>query len=301
MNKCIFCGKTEAEFDKNNCWTEEHIIPQALGNETLKIFNVCKNCNSGLGTYVDNYFVNHIILKIIRQSYGLKGKSGEVPNAFKEGKDKDGHRIRVDENYHPTLVPYIEQSDNKFLIIAPSKEEAKMIMKKKLFRMKVPNGKIHDALDKVDHAESDFFQPEIQYDITVEFNRFYLEALKIAFEYAVYKLGDDYLKDSRAIEMQQYLKSAIDGKMKSECRNITGVCLIHKEIGKVLGIEKNLNWHMIMIHPAAENRLIAEVILFMESLLSFSVLISEDASKFGISNSLLPEIIDVKINSSLTK
>jgi len=58
---------------------------------------------------------------------------------------------------------------------------------------------------------------------------------------------------------------------------------------------------MIMIHPAAENRLIAEVILFMESLLSFSVLISEDASKFGISNSLLPEIIDVKINSRLPK
>ena len=50
MNKCIFCGKTEAEFDKNNCWTEEHIIPQALGNETLKIFNVCKNCNCLLYT-----------------------------------------------------------------------------------------------------------------------------------------------------------------------------------------------------------------------------------------------------------
>ena len=44
--KCIFCGKTEAEFDKHNCWTEEHIIPKALGNETLRIFNVCKKCNS---------------------------------------------------------------------------------------------------------------------------------------------------------------------------------------------------------------------------------------------------------------
>lgn len=83
--KCIFCGKTEAEFDKHNCWTEEHIIPKALGNETLRIFNVCKKCNSGLGTYVDNYFVNNMFIKIIRQSLGLKGQSGEIPNAFKEG------------------------------------------------------------------------------------------------------------------------------------------------------------------------------------------------------------------------
>jgi len=41
------------------------------------------------------------------------------------------------------------------------------------------------------------------------------------------------------------------------------------------------------------------VILFMESSLSFGVLISEDASKFDISNSSLTEIVDVKINSSL--
>ena len=120
--KCIFCGKTEAEFDKHNCWTEEHIIPKALGNETLRIFNVCKKCNSGLGTYVDNYFVNNMFIKIIRQSLGLKGQSGEIPNAFKEGEDKNGHRIRVDSNYHPTRVPYIEQNDNKLRIVASSKD-----------------------------------------------------------------------------------------------------------------------------------------------------------------------------------
>ena len=127
-----------------------------------------------------------------------------------------------------------------------------------------------------------------------------MEAIKIAFEYAVYKLGDDYLKDSRAIEIQQLLKGAIDGKMKTECKNVPGVCLIYKELGKILETAKDLNYHMLMIYSDAENRLIATVILFMESSLSFGVLISEDASKFDISNSSLTEIIDVKINPSLS-
>lgn len=53
MRKCIFCGQTEAEFINGNIWTEEHIIPEAFGNKTLKIYDICKECNSGLGAYVD--------------------------------------------------------------------------------------------------------------------------------------------------------------------------------------------------------------------------------------------------------
>lgn len=298
MKKCIFCGKTEEEFDKNNCWTEEHVIPEALGNESLKLFNICKNCNSGLGTYVDNYFVNHMILKIIRQSLGLKGKSGEVPNAFREGKDIDGHRIRVDENYHPSLVPYIEQNDNKVRVVATSKEEAKKMLQKKLSRMKISENKIQEALDKVDQTSTHYSQPEIGYDATVEFNRFYMEALKIAFEYAIYKFGDDYLMDSRAKEIQQYLKSAIDGKMKNECMSFQGVSLLNKEIGTKFSIAKNLNCHMIMICPDANNRLIAMISLFMEPALSFAVLISEDASKFTTSQNSLIDIVEIKTNTS---
>lgn len=294
--KCIFCGKSEAEFDKDNCWTEEHIVPEALGNETLKLFNVCKNCNSGLGTYVDNYFVNHMFLKIIRQSLGLKGQSGEVPNAFKEGKDKEGHRIRVDEKYHPTTVSYIEQNGDSVRVVASSKEEAKEMIQKKLSRMKMPENVIQEALDKVDEVETHFSQPEIQYDVTVEFNRFFLEALKIAFEYAVFKFGDDYLNDSRAKEIQEHLKNAIEGKMKKECTEISGVSLIHEKIKETLPSVYKLNCHMLMLHPDAEDKLIAEIILFMEPALSFSVLVSNDAKQFYNSKKTLVDIIDIKTN-----
>lgn len=297
MKRCIFCGKSEDEFTKNNCWTEEHIIPEALGNKKLKLYNVCKNCNSGLGTYVDNYFVNHMLLNITRQNLGLKGQSGEIPNAFKEGKDKDGHRIRVDENYQPVTVPYIEQSGNNVTIVASTKEEVKKIIQKKLSRMKMPPNVIREELNKVDQAKSHFSKPEIQYDFRVELNRFFLEALKIGFEYAVYKLGDDYLQDSRAMEIQKCLKDAIVGKMKNECSNISGVYFIPEEVSKILKKTINLNFHMLMIHPDAENQLIVQVILFMNPALSFSVLISQDTSKFdGLP---FAEIVEIKTHKNM--
>ena len=68
VKRCIFCGRTELDFDEKNCWSDEHIVPECLGNSTLIIKNVCKHCNSNLGTYVDNYFVNHHFIKVSGQS-----------------------------------------------------------------------------------------------------------------------------------------------------------------------------------------------------------------------------------------
>jgi hypothetical protein len=123
-----------------------------------------------------------------------------------------------------------------------------------------------------------------------------LEALKIAFEYAVYKFGDNYLKDSRAIEIQEHLKNAIEGKMKKECTEFPGVSLLHERIRESLQSVCKLNCHMLMLHPDAENNLIAEVILFMEPALSFSVLVSNDAKQFYNSKEALVDIIDIKTN-----
>lgn len=303
MRRCIFCGLTEEDFKDNNCWTEEHIIPEALGNKTLKIFDVCKNCNSGLGTYVDKYFVDHILLKMKRQELGLKSKSGEVPNAFMEGKGQEGQRIRMNGEFKPMTVPCIREDGDNVEIIAPTKEEAKNMIQKKFSRLNKPEKMIRDALNKVDQTESRVYQPVVQYDFTVELNRFFMEAVKIAFEYAIYKLGNDYLKDSRAIQIQQYLKSAIDGKMKNGCTEFPGVGLIHEEISNLLKAAKALNCdeaHLLLIHPDLDNRLIAQVILFMEPAFSFVVLLSEDAGRYCIPGRTLSELVEVKANPDLS-
>lgn len=86
--------------------------------------------------------------------------------------------------------------------------------------------------------------------------------------------------------------------MSDECRAFSGVCIVHEEIRKYLKIAKDSNCHMLIIHPDIENKLITEVILFMEPALSFSVLISENASKFYDSKKSLAEIIEIETFSS---
>ena len=107
MKRCIFCGKSEDEFDSKNMWSDEHIIPECLGNSTLKINNVCKHCNSNLGTYVDNYFVNHHFIKSKRQFLRLRSQNGNIPNAFQEGVTADGERIRMSADFVPSVVPSV--------------------------------------------------------------------------------------------------------------------------------------------------------------------------------------------------
>ncbi len=294
MRKCIFCGRTEAEFIDGNKWTEEHIIPESLGNETLKIYDVCKQCNSGLGTYVDKYFVDHMLVKIIRQNLGLKGQSGEVPNAFKEGRDKNGHLVRVDLDYKPHIVQYVEQSENKLKFVAPTVEEAKKMAYKTLKRMNMTDEQIKNEFDKITNVKNAEYRPETGYDITVEFNRFYMEALKIAYEYAIYKLGNVYLEDKTAKTIKEYLYRAIKGEMKKECSECPNVCMAPEFISKILSNVKGINCHMLFLHPDAENKLVVQVMLFLNPIFSFSVCISENATQYGIVKELPIEIVDIK-------
>lgn len=55
-----------------------------------------------------------------------------------------------------------------------------------------------------------------------------------------------------------------------------------------------LNCHMLMIHPDMNNNLIAEVILFMNPMLSFSIFLSDDATKFKNMDRNLMDVIQIK-------
>lgn len=152
---------------------------------------------------------------------------------------------------------------------------------------------IQAILKKVEMAESQIYTPKIEYDFSIDLNRFYLEALKIAFEYAIYKLGTDYLKDSRAKEIQQQLKYAIDGKMIKDSLIIKGVSFTPIQLQEVIKLAKGYYFHMLMLHTDAENNLIAEVILFMNPALSFCVLMSENANGFNFDFNDATEIIEL--------
>ena len=73
MRECIYCG--DSKEDKE--FTLEHVIPQSLGGacapDELKTRDVCKDCNSNLGLFVDasfekNHFVS-IALHLIARNF----------------------------------------------------------------------------------------------------------------------------------------------------------------------------------------------------------------------------------------
>ncbi|OOF80854.1 hypothetical protein BKG92_10115 [Rodentibacter ratti] len=69
---CIICRKEKEEMSR------EHVIPDSLGGNFV-IETVCKACNSKLGHSIDVKFLNHNLIILYRQKYGLKGKTKKIP------------------------------------------------------------------------------------------------------------------------------------------------------------------------------------------------------------------------------
>lgn len=126
---CIFCDEKKTQNDFN----KEHIIPDALGNESLIIDCVCKDCNSLLGSRIDVHLTDSFYLIGKRAKLNLKGKSGKVPyiltNAtgmktvennrgvsLKYNKRKEQYDIRV----HPKVIA---EEDGRIRIIASTADE----------------------------------------------------------------------------------------------------------------------------------------------------------------------------------
>ena len=52
---CIICRKSKSKSELNI----EHISPESIGNKSLIIDSVCKECNSELGNKVDYEITNN--------------------------------------------------------------------------------------------------------------------------------------------------------------------------------------------------------------------------------------------------
>ena len=69
MKKCIICN-TEKEEDKFNI---EHVIPESAGG-SFEIDNVCEECNSLLGSTMDNNFLDNFFVKVYLSKFDIKSK-----------------------------------------------------------------------------------------------------------------------------------------------------------------------------------------------------------------------------------
>lgn len=201
MKFCIICRK---EFTKENPATKEHIIPEAIGGNYV-IDTVCKNCNSQMGTKIDAPFIKNIISRLHIEENQIKGKKRIVDFPLKGNyQDDSGNKYQVNSfGSNPILLDdrpklNIEQLDDGKISISIlfekygtfSQEEIRGLLNKhKLFlESEYSKNGLKFNLEKL--LNSDFTRqikeplPLSRREL-VDFNPFFLEALKIAYEFFV--------------------------------------------------------------------------------------------------------------------
>lgn len=286
--RCIICG-LEKEASK------EHIIPDALGNKKFITYKVCEECNNKLGANVDNYLTDHIIVKIIRKELRLLGKEEQEIKIFpSSATDNSGQKYIFREDT-PIKPPVAELKDGVLHIEAESIEQAINLARKRLKRSGFSNEKIEEIIKDYQCKDIQEYQPTFQLPADVDKGRYLLAGIKIAYEFACEILGDLYREDEIATLFRKELYKAVKVNKKELSSTIDYhilkmyAGLLHKESSELKNIIASTRdkivpkpRHVCLLHDSADHKLICEVILLFEDIVSFTVMISEDATRYGM-------------------
>ncbi len=286
--RCIICG-LEKEASK------EHIIPEAMGNKKFVTYKVCQECNNKLGTNVDHYLTDYIVIKMIRKELGLLGKDEKEIKIFPSSvSDTKGEKF-VFRNDIPSIVPKVELKEDVLHIEAENVKEAFKLAKKKLERYGYTNEKIEESLKNYKENESKRYQPIFQISADIDKGRYLLTGIKIAYEFACEVLDDTYFDDDIAKIFHKELYKAVNSNKNTlstsvdYCTIKKYVTLIQKESieikERIESLANNITpppRHICLLHDSADHKLICEVILLFENMMSFTVMLSKNAARYNM-------------------
>ncbi len=286
--KCIICGEEVKE-------SIEHIIPEALGNEKLVTERVCEFCNNHLGANVDYYLTDHPLVKLIRINNNLTGKKGKEIKFF-DGIEKDIHSgtMYSMKDGKPKILPrIISDKAGKIRVEAANFEEGLAHFKKVLKRKGYEEKEIDFYCEDARYLESNHQPPEFRKDASINFALMDLAAIKIAYEYAHFIIGDEYLNDEVALLFKRELYKAV----MSEKHNINPDDELAKYVTFPIsgsGIDKLLEEQREELNRTAmdvrhtiffikqDNCLYCILNLCMTDVISFAVKITENAEQYKI-------------------
>ena len=297
MSICMICGKV---FDGIKVIpSKEHIIPEALGNEKLITYSVCQKCNNDLGSHVDSYLTDFILTKMIRKTHLEK----DVDLSILEGivTDEAGNKYHM-TNKGPKIIPRVKSDDAKgtIQIQASSTDEALMIARKILQKR---FGKSDREIESILSTPERFMKHETVFRENVKFSQeklldettlihIQLAAIKIAYEYAVEKLGEAYTVDKEAAVLRTYLKASKDGKrtfseheikdIHERCHTTDAFTHIAEYVAKkyeTLSGGHHIQYLIILSSDDAD-RLLCVIRILNENFLTFTVFLSSNAKLY---------------------
>lgn len=287
---CIICKEP-----KDNM-TEEHIIPDSIGG-ILKTYNVCKDCNGKLGEKVDSRFLNNSFIILLRHIFGIKNKNNQKVDILKqlpiydENDEKvilkKGDNINTPSLYTGRTIPEISATPMKdgkthfefsgsdiesitTKICRILKDQGKNISKSEIKNLIQTSGKWTRGKEKVSMP------------ICVDAEAYAPCVVKIAYEYAICTLGEEYFEDECGENLRKFLYNSSHG-IEEDSKTIS--------VSSSIVIDEISNFHYIRLEKTGARRLLVSMILFGG--MKFVVLVSNDADKYNITKK--EDFIDLTI------
>ncbi|TGK45939.1 HNH endonuclease [Leptospira bouyouniensis] len=205
MITCIICRKLKPE------GTDEHVFPDSIEGY-YHIYNVCKDCNSNLGSYADVKLTDHLFIKFIRFHRQASGKSKTIPNPFAGThtlEDDDDSKVQILIGTQGELITYalpkIKGKPNfkdGFSVTVDKKDEDKLpgIIQKICERngLNVSNYQQEKQIITVNS--------KVKCTLSIDTSQYFLALLKIAYEFASDQIPS-YLNDPLSIKIAKVLES----------------------------------------------------------------------------------------------
>ena len=249
---CIICRELKKSLQRS----DEHVIPDSL-NGYYHIYNVCETCNSKMGATVDGVLLNHKLTELYRFSEKISGKSGKIPNPFKEITSIKGNpniqvRAEISNNGDliPKTVPNVKIEKNEDGKLTSFHLSVDVKDKKQLEGMRqkiIKRNKLESAnLISSDYIENIIENPELEGQWEIDTLKFKLGLLKIAYEFAVDSISE-YFNDPLAIKISEILKDSNYERI-SELKIGSGFDTeLFESIENILDIKKNR--HILILLP----------------------------------------------------
>jgi len=284
--RCIFCLEEKPLSD----FTEEHVFPYAIGGSFV-IHDVCKDCNSYLGTAIDAKLTDHIFVQFPRHLLRIAGKDGRIPNPIGKGLyGGDPSRIMYydfdlkGDNKDLYITPKIEVTEKgnelRVHIEAHEKDRESLpeIVNKILERRGLEPLDNDSIFDMIDTATEEHPSMTIQYQVGIYDH--IQPMFKIAYELGYYWLGQDFLSDETARKIREtVLEREIDIE-RLESLKIRGNFSLTDEMELVDFWDDFPNYHFAILTGNAD---VIGIQLRVFDVFGGTIAISENAGKYGFS------------------
>jgi hypothetical protein len=259
---CAYCGE---DHDETVAFTDEHVVPYAIGGSNAFTIRVCRPSNNALGGKVDKPFAETFVVQTKRFLLGLEGTHKTAPTLDLSGtKEMDGRQVGVTYRItkeskrlkisSPTVMK-VTTPDGERWTASGDPTDVLRILKGKLVNLNAQGKLMKDAdgsvlkltdLDALAKNRIETLEPGILTTVRFDLLQFARFFAKLALPTGYFVFGESFSRSLHA----NVLRKATHAEVASEV-NIQGAQVWPniRAVEPVLALFRKENSHILGILP----------------------------------------------------